>query len=86
MNHARFGHQATLLEDGTVLIIGGSSAGVTLASMEIYDPNQSGTFTQIGDMTTARFSHAATLLNDGRVLILGGEDNNYNGISSSWNL
>ena len=69
-------HTATLLADGTVLIVGGYSqtAGDAVSSAEIYDPMQ-GTFTSTnGPPATARYGHTATLLNDGtgRVLIVGG--------------
>jgi DNA-binding CsgD family transcriptional regulator len=63
---------ATLLRDGTVLVVGGVVApGDTLASAELYDP-QSGEWTTTGEMVGDRHSHSATLLNDGTVLVAGG--------------
>src|SRR5688572_27429028 len=69
MTADRFGHTATLLLNGKVLIAGGMSAGATA---ELYDP-ATRTFTRTGDMTLSRAGHTATLLADGRVLIVGGD-------------
>ncbi len=73
MNTARTLHQATLLQNGKVLITGGlNNQRVALNTAEIYDPN-AGTFTLTkGKMKHARFGHTATLLTDGTVLIAGG--------------
>jgi hypothetical protein len=73
MATARYGHAASLLSDGRVLVSGGSQGGDTLsASAELYDPN-SGTFSPTGSMTTARDFHTSIVLFDGRVFIGGGE-------------
>jgi ABC-type cobalamin transport system ATPase subunit len=67
---ARAAHSATLLNDGTVLVAGGSSEGFSaLASAEVYDGT---TWTATGQLNTARTMHSATLLQDGRVLAAGG--------------
>lgn len=73
----RYGHTATLLPNGKVLITGGSNGVSVLANAELYDP-ATGTFAPTaGPMGTARIHHAATLLPNGKVLITGG----YNGTS-----
>jgi Galactose oxidase, central domain len=71
LHHSRAGHRATLLNDGRVLITGGSGADGTLAEAEIFDPA-----TESFDVVVGRHSrvgHSATLLDDGRVLLVGGD-------------
>ena len=68
----RYAHTATLLNDGRVLVAGGSDAtGAILASVEIFNPATQ-TWTAGASLTAAREYHAATLLADGRVLVSGG--------------
>ena len=68
-------HTATLLNDGRVLVVGGSStdvgAGTVRASAEIFDPG-TGRWTAAPRMLTHRYLHDAVLLQDGRVLVAGG--------------
>jgi hypothetical protein len=71
MIEARGAHTATLLPDGTVLVVGGGGGGGLLASAELYDPS-TGTWTATGRTIEARLGHTATLLTDGRVLVAGG--------------
>src|SRR5437773_4630157 len=66
MTTARYGHTATLLPGGKILIAGGGTS-----SAELYDPS-TGLSTATGNMITPRRYHTATLLADGRVLIAGG--------------
>lgn len=72
----RLGPTATTLQNGLVLVVGGtlnSSGGfATLYSAELYDPT-TGLFTATGSMTVPRIGHTATLLSDGTVLIAGGQ-------------
>ncbi len=68
-------HTATLLPNGTVLIVGGvttSAQGPIVSTAEIYDP-VSGTFGSApSNPNVARASHTATLLPSGKALIAGG--------------
>ena len=80
MAAARYGHSATLLGDGRVLIVGGFNftAG-ELTSAELYDPTTD-TFSSVGQLSVAAgFGHTATLIPDktdptkpGKVLIAAG--------------
>lgn len=75
----RWGHFATLLADGRVLVAGGLSAPQAngadqyLASAEIYDPTFN-RWSPAADMPVALGDqgNTGTLLRDGRVLIVGG--------------
>jgi hypothetical protein len=80
----RFGHTATLLDDGRVLIVGGvrriGQVEEILTTVEIYDPrtgihrlllNSVGSPLSM-NATPGRAFHTATLLRDGSVLIAGG--------------
>ncbi len=78
MTVARAGHTATRLQNGQVLIAGGSDGSSSMASAQLYD-SASQTFTPTaGNMTVARTGHSATLLanstlpNYGKVLVVGG--------------
>lgn len=71
------GHQATSLDDGSVLLSGGAiitGAGTALATNKVYRfDNQSGEFSEESYvMGATRVQHTATKLADGRVLTLGG--------------
>jgi len=77
----RWDHQATLLDNGTVLITGGGDANVGKKAAEIYDPTPApsypnGQFIPISDMLYAHKGHQAALLRDGTVLIIGGNSFN----------
>src|SRR5213594_4181884 len=68
---ARYGHTATLLPNGKVLVAGGVGPSGDLASAELYDP-ASGTWTATGSLNDARDFHTATLVPNGKVLVAGG--------------
>ena len=72
MRIPRFGHAATRMSDGKVLIVGGAAADA-----EVYDPG-TGAFQFVGgDAGRIRSGATATLLNDGRVLVAGGVDEEF---------
>ncbi len=67
LHEARWGHTATPLPDGRVLVAGGTE----LRSAEVYDPATE-TWETTGSMNEYRVGHTATLLTDGTVLVTGG--------------
>ncbi|MDQ3666444.1 MAG: hypothetical protein M3410_07625 [Acidobacteriota bacterium] len=76
MTRIRHKHEATLLANGRVLIIGGADerdGRPAYTSVEIYNP-ATGVFTAVGNMNSARYKlqGTAVLLNNGNVLIAGG--------------
>lgn len=67
-----YSHTSTVLDDGTVLVVGGfGNIGVRTNAVDLYDP-VADTWTAKATMSAARSGHTATLLNDGRVFIIGG--------------
>jgi N-acetylneuraminic acid mutarotase len=72
LNTARWGHTATLLPGGKVLVAAGYDGSISLSSAELYDLT-TGSWTPGGDLNFARSWHTATLLPNGQVLIAGGE-------------
>lgn len=65
----RWGHTATLLADGTVLVAGGRAGPDT---SEIYDPGTD-RWRTIAGLQRRREGHTATRLDDGRVLLIGAD-------------
>jgi hypothetical protein len=74
MGTARIFHTATLLADGTVLVVDDGLQDRP-ASAELYDPG-SGRWTATASPAVARVGYTATLLVDGRVLVTGDYSHN----------
>jgi hypothetical protein len=85
MGVARYGHFATLLSNGKVLIIGGNvqsgSNVVPTEKAELYDP-ATNSFTSAGS-TASKWVGGATLLADGRVLISGEANSDFSALAPS---
>ena len=84
MYPTRYGHTATLLKDGRVLIVGGSIFGGEwlLGQNLIYDPSTEA-FSEAGNLQFDRRNHKAVLLQDGRVLIVGGYTGNLDRVQTA---
>ncbi len=77
---ARSAHTATLLPNGTVVVIGGEDAQRNMIdSIELYDP-VAGQWTELGHLPQGRSNHTAVLLANGKVLVAGGGQANSNGL------
>ncbi|HEX8845827.1 MAG TPA: kelch repeat-containing protein [Pyrinomonadaceae bacterium] len=77
LNTPRYGHTATLLPNGKVLVAGGgggytAEGGYSITNTaELYDP-ATGTWSVTGSLNVLRWFHTATLLPNGQVLVVGG--------------
>jgi N-acetylneuraminic acid mutarotase len=78
MTQARFGHAATLLGNGEVLVEGGyfDTTLNVLASAELYNPSANA-WAAAAPMAAGRYGQTATLLQNGKVLVTGGENSNF---------
>jgi hypothetical protein len=76
LTEGRWGHTATKLPDGRILILGGQSKpSKRLASAELFDPASS-TFSSAASMSDERgVGLSSVLLNNGTVLVFGDTDN-----------
>ncbi|MBI4470666.1 MAG: hypothetical protein HY650_15230 [Acidobacteria bacterium] len=74
LSTARPFHTATLLENGKVLVVGGSNfTSIIYKTAELYDPIIE-QWTATGSLAAPRISHTATLLANGQVLVAAGSD------------
>lgn len=91
ISEGRWGHAATKLTDGRVLIVGGQAKpSKSLDSAEIFDPVFS-TFASAGKMSAKRGDGLrSVLLNNGAVLVFGNADDGsaelYDPASGTWSL
>ncbi len=83
LSAAHYQHQATLLNDGRVLVVGGldENANVT-ADAEIYDPTTA--LWSTVPLSPAAYENVQALLPNGKVLVAGGYDNDFNDVLSAY--
>ena len=80
MTTPRYGHTATTLANGKVLVTGGMGpAGTALATAELYDPTAN-TWTLTNSLPSPSYLHSAICLTSGSVLVAGG----LNGLNPTW--
>ena len=72
LHDSRYGHTATLLPNGQVLVAGGGNSYIPHNTAELYDPD-TGIWRLTGSLSR-RVYHSATLLQNGQVLVVGGTD------------
>jgi hypothetical protein len=70
------------LNNGKVLVIGGSDSRTVFAECELYDP-ATGTWSLTGSLLTARCGFGTVQLADGRVLVMGGIEGSGNVLATS---
>jgi len=94
----RFGHTATVLEDGRILLVGGKaprtegcaletgpeSCFTAVAEVELFDPFVGEVRLLRDAITGGIYDHTATLVPGGRVLIAGGMDGDGNVRDDAW--
>jgi hypothetical protein len=82
LNFRRLDHTQTLLDNGTVLVTGGTDGTVVHDTAEIYDPSTD-SFTVVSSrMTVDRQRHAAVKIDNGNVLIIGGVSSTQGNLNS----
>ena len=85
---ARSFHAATLLQNGKVVVVGGSGGDGSLASTELFDPVTQ-QWTQVGSLNEARPLPNVMLLPNGKVLVVGGSSPSaelFDPVTQQWTL
>ena len=83
LQHPRYEHTATLLQDGKVLLAGGLDQTETgIGNGEVYNPSTD-SWSPTGMMSAARGNYDTTLLSDGRVLAVAGKSGGLRNIGST---
>jgi N-acetylneuraminic acid mutarotase/(2Fe-2S) ferredoxin len=79
LNTERGSHTATVLQNGEILVAGGTNGGINsdantvpITNAELYDP-RTGRWSVTASLNAPRESHTATLLPDGKVLAAAGD-------------
>jgi hypothetical protein len=73
MFYQRAGHTSTLLPNGKILVVGGTSNGLQAHnSAELYDPASDSFIVVPGRLAIGRMFHAASALPNGNVIVSGG--------------
>jgi hypothetical protein len=80
---ARAGHTATVLQSGTVFVVGGENGTDYHTTAELFDPAAGSWTFSARTMNDARGFHASTLLSSGKVLIAGGYSAAHGGFDSA---
>lgn len=76
---ARFGHTATLLESGNVLLVGGRNvSNGYVTTNELFDASNNTINNAVSQLNLAREHHTSVTLPNGKVAIIGGYNANYN--------
>ena len=89
MTTPRWGHSATVLNDGKLLVVGGQErASGRVGTAEIYDP-VSNSWSSAGSMIDPRGkAHSSVLLSDGKAMIIGDTESGsveiYDPTSNTW--
>ncbi len=78
----RWSFELSLLDDGRVLLIGGSANNTAYPDAQVYDPS-TGQWSRTGSLHVGRVGFGVATLADGRVLVAGGTDARGNPILQS---